>query len=163
MAWICHSGRPTAAAVVAAPMRNEWLAKVVGSAPVDLSRVRRCEVRAVRVRKDPSWNWKRGVDRRTTAELRYFLSAATGQVEVCVAPTVTVQPFRKGSVLEDLRRSWAKVGARERSTRHRECDWSNEWAEGGTELVGSQEAVKCCAECCPQHEFVVEGDGLCIM
>ena len=22
---------------------------------------------------------------------------------------------------------------------------------GGTELVGSQEAVKCCAECCPQH------------
>ena len=38
------------------------------------------------------------VERRS----RYFRSAETGQVEESVAPTVTVQPVRKGSVFLSL-------------------------------------------------------------
>ena len=52
--------RPATAAVVAAPMRNEWLAKAAGSTPAPRMRERRWSVKAGRVRKAPSWNWKRG-------------------------------------------------------------------------------------------------------
>ena len=41
--------------------------------------------------------------------MRYFSSAANGQVEVCVAPMVMVQLWRKGSVFEALIRSWTEM------------------------------------------------------
>ena len=88
---------------MAAPIRNEWLAKVVGSAPVERRRVRSCAVRVGRVRKEPSSNWKRGECCGWVVEwFKYFVNAETGQVEVRVAPTVTVQLLRKGSVLDAL-------------------------------------------------------------
>ena len=46
---------------------------------------------------------------------RYLRNAATGQVEVCVAPTVIVHVLRNGSVLETLISSWAEACVRERS------------------------------------------------
>ena len=46
---------------------------------------------------------------------RYFRSADTGQVEESVAPTVTVQLLRNGSVLETFMRSWADDVERVRS------------------------------------------------
>ena len=46
---------------------------------------------------------------------RYLRSAATGQVEVFVAPTVMVHVLRNGSVLETLISSWAEACMRERS------------------------------------------------
>ncbi len=40
--------------------------------------------------------------------MRYLRSAVTGQVDVEVAPTVSVEPCRKGSVLDDriVRSNW---------------------------------------------------------
>ena len=113
---------------MAAPIRNEWLAKVAGSAPVKRRRVRSC---AVRVRKEPSSNWKRGECCGWVVEwFKYFVNSETGQVEVRVDPTVTVQLLQMRSVLDALMSSWAKDGVRERSIRRSERERSNEWADG---------------------------------
>ena len=62
MAWICQSGRPAAAAVVAAPMRKEWLANEAGVQPAtDWRRRLRWRVRHGGVRKEPFAKVKRGV------------------------------------------------------------------------------------------------------
>ena len=55
-----QSGRPAAAAVVAAPILKEWLANAVASCPAEASRVRRCSVRDWRVRYEPSAKVKSG-------------------------------------------------------------------------------------------------------
>ena len=96
-------------------MRNEWLAKAAGSTPVPRMRERRWSVKAGRVRKALSWNWKRGSLGGVLVCWRYLCSAATGQVEVWVTPRVTVQVFRNGSVLEAFTRSRAEEGVNERS------------------------------------------------
>ena len=46
---------------------------------------------------------------------RYLRSATTGQIEVCVAPTVMVHVLRNGSVLETLISSWVEACMRKRS------------------------------------------------
>ena len=65
-------------------------------------------MRVERVRYESSWNVNRGVCCVWGEQSRYLLSAETGQVEVWVAPTVTVQPLRKwvglGGLYEELRK-----------------------------------------------------------
>ena len=86
-------------------------------------------MRVERVRYEPSWNVNRGVCCGWGEQSRYLLSAETWQVEVWVAPTVTVQLLRNGSVLEAFMRSCAKEGARETSAWQSERVLSKEWAE----------------------------------
>ena len=83
-------------------------------------------MRVRRVRYEPSWNVKRGVCCGWGEQSRYLLSAETGQVEVWVAPTVTVQLLRNGSA---FMRSCAKEGARETSARQSQRALLKEWAE----------------------------------
>ena len=83
-------------------------------------------MRAGRVRKEPSWNWKRGVCCSWGEHARYLCRAETGQVEVWVAPTVIVQLLRKGSVFEAFMSSCAQEGVRERSEWQRERALSKE-------------------------------------
>ena len=66
------------------------------------------------------------VERRS----RYFRSAETGQVEESVAPTVTVQPVRKGSVFEAFMSSWAEDAERVTSSRQSVQSGANERMEG---------------------------------
>lgn len=60
----------------------------------------------------------------------YLVRAATGQVEVEVAPKVIVQPWRKGSVFEALREMWTAVGVIVISDAHRVEVGSNECLVG---------------------------------
>ena len=61
------------------------------------------------VRNDPSMNVNRG-EGELLGKVLYFVSAATGQVEVAVTSSVTKQPLRKGSVFAAFMLMQAAVG-----------------------------------------------------
>ena len=73
---------------------------------------------------------KRGRDVWLERRGRYFSRAATGQVDVCVAPMVMVHVWRKGSVLEALMRMRAVEWVRLMSAWQRVVDGSNDEVEG---------------------------------
>ena len=59
-----------------------------------------------------------------------------------VAPTVTVQLLRKGSVFDALITSRADDGVNERSARQRERELSNEWAVGAQNSLARRKPKK---------------------
>ena len=114
------SGSPAAAAADATPILSEWLVKSPG-APVDA-------VTSLRRQQNQFLDAGRPLDSLNNGPLvaerrrRYDRSALTGQSSKSgVAPRVTVQPLRKGSVLETLIRKVAvdKSVQRERSCKMR--------------------------------------------
>ena len=87
-------------------------------------------MRRWRVRKEPSSKTNRGEVGEGFPSARYFCSPAIGQVEVCVAPMVTVQLWRKGSVFDAFMRRCAEMGVRVMSARHKVVWGSNDVVEG---------------------------------
>ena len=104
------SGRPAAAAAVAAPMRKLWLLNRVVSTPAVDNR--RLIIRDTfrRVRYTPLWKVNNGVAVWPGDDRRYLDMARTGQVDEFVAPTTTDDDRRNWSVLEAAMRMDIRSG-----------------------------------------------------
>ena len=94
-----------------------------------------------RVRKVPSWKRKRGVSDVVLRWDRYFRSAETGQVDERVAPSVTVQLVRKGSVFEAFISSWTMDVEMVTSERHSVRVVSKEREDGAQNSLARKKLV----------------------
>ena len=107
MARICHSGTPAAAAVVAAPMRNEWPAYSEAlRMPARSSRVRTLDVKVARVKGTPDAKQNRGLSLAGHVTAKYSTIAMTGQYGVVAPPICRTMHLAKRSVLERFTRNY---------------------------------------------------------
>ena len=71
---------------------------------------------------------------------KYFHGAATGHVEVSIAPTVIMQFSQKGSVFDALISSFAVEGVRVRSESVRDCvsGFTTQWNLSNQDTLGHE-------------------------
>ena len=121
---------PHSAAVVAAPMRNEWPANWDGlKLPARRASWILCMNHCC-VNSQPSANWNRQL-RVFPLKATYASSAVIGQVPVWVLPSTTSTPFWNGSVLEAFRTTcglWMQ--STDTSVKHKCAVLSNADSEG---------------------------------
>ena len=97
--WMSHRGRPAAAAVVAAPIRNECVE--IGARLVEGSAKLRIVVSLRLVRNVPSKYVNNGPVLLRWCANNCF-KATIGHNALCVGARRIIHPFRKGSVFDDF-------------------------------------------------------------